>query len=108
MVTKKNDNLFEPCRLRDRTSSKKVSTPSATEASVDLGTDGTSMTGPDFAANIETGFQIAMFQGPLCAEPVEGMAYFVESVETDRSSLEGENGTFPLHRSLGTFWAVGY
>ncbi|KAJ6620812.1 translation elongation factor 2 [Mycena sp. CBHHK59/15] len=44
----------------------------------------------DFDSNVETGFQLATFQGPLCAEPVEGMAYFVESVEIDRESLEKE------------------
>lgn len=40
----------------------------------------------DFDDSIETGFQIATFQGPLCGEPVVGMAYFVENV--DAGSLE--------------------
>ncbi|KAL1748353.1 P-loop containing nucleoside triphosphate hydrolase protein [Schizophyllum fasciatum] len=40
--------------------------------------------------HIETGFQLATFQGPLCAEPVEGLAYFVESVEVDKEALERE------------------
>ncbi|KAH9480567.1 Ribosome assembly protein 1 [Psilocybe cubensis] len=44
----------------------------------------------DFDNHIETGFQLATFQGPLCAEPVEGMAYFVEQVEVDTESLEKE------------------
>ncbi|KAG6903265.1 hypothetical protein C0995_000160 [Termitomyces sp. Mi166 len=44
----------------------------------------------EFDVHIETGFQLASFQGPLCAEPVEGMAYFVESVEIDQGSLEKE------------------
>lgn len=35
----------------------------------------------DFDSNIETGFQLANQQGPLCAEPVVGMAYFVEKIE---------------------------
>lgn len=48
----------------------------------------------DFDNHIETGFQLATFQGPLCAEPVEGMAYFVEQVEVDRESLEKELGKF--------------
>ena len=46
----------------------------------------------DFDNHIETGFQLATFQGPLCAEPVEGMAYFVEQVEIDTESLEKEIG----------------
>lgn len=34
----------------------------------------------EFDDDIETGFQLACHQGPLCAEPVVGMAYFVEKV----------------------------
>lgn len=48
----------------------------------------------DFDNHIETGFQLATFQGPLCAEPVEGLAYFVEQVEVDRETLEKEIGMF--------------
>ncbi|KAJ7505490.1 P-loop containing nucleoside triphosphate hydrolase protein [Mycena galericulata] len=44
----------------------------------------------DFDNNVETGFQLATFQGPLCAEPVEGMAYFVQSVEINRETLAKE------------------
>jgi len=46
----------------------------------------------DFDNHIETGFQIATFQGPLCAEPVEGMAYFVEQVDVNTEALEKEIG----------------
>lgn len=48
----------------------------------------------DFTGHIERGFQLATFQGPLCAEPVEGVAYFVEDVQVDAESLEKEIGTF--------------
>ncbi|KAJ7202772.1 P-loop containing nucleoside triphosphate hydrolase protein [Mycena pura] len=44
----------------------------------------------DFDNDIETGFQLASFQGPLCNEPVEGMAYFLETVEIDRENLAKE------------------
>ncbi|KAJ6584770.1 P-loop containing nucleoside triphosphate hydrolase protein [Mycena capillaripes] len=44
----------------------------------------------DFDHHIENGFQLATFQGPLCSEPVEGMAYFVESVQIDKESLAKE------------------
>ncbi|KAL0573469.1 Cytoplasmic GTPase/eEF2-like protein (ribosomal biogenesis) [Marasmius crinis-equi] len=44
----------------------------------------------DFDGHIETGFQLATFQGPLCAEPVEGLAYFVEGVEIDQERLNVE------------------
>jgi hypothetical protein len=46
----------------------------------------------DFDNHIETGFQLATFQGPLCAEPVVGMAYFVEQVDIDIKGLESEIG----------------
>ena len=45
---------------------------------------------------LETGFQLATFQGPLCAEPVEGMAYFVEAVTLDREGIEQEQGIHHL------------
>jgi translation elongation factor EF-G len=35
----------------------------------------------EFDNNIETGFQLATYRGPLCAEPVIGMAYIVENIE---------------------------
>ncbi|KIM43251.1 hypothetical protein M413DRAFT_444059 [Hebeloma cylindrosporum] len=44
----------------------------------------------DFDNHIETGFQLATFQGPLCAEPVEGMAFFVEQVKIEEDLLEKE------------------
>jgi translation elongation factor EF-G len=44
----------------------------------------------EFDGQVEFGFQIATFQGPLCAEPVEGMAYFVQSVDIDPDALEQE------------------
>ncbi|KAF9267559.1 P-loop containing nucleoside triphosphate hydrolase protein [Marasmius fiardii PR-910] len=44
----------------------------------------------DFDGHIETGFQLATFQGPLCSEPVEGLAYFVESLEIDQERLTTE------------------
>ena len=47
----------------------------------------------DFDNHVETGFQLATFQGPLCAEPVEGMAYFVQDVEIDYESLSREIGS---------------
>lgn len=47
----------------------------------------------DFTGHIETGFQLATFQGPLCAEPVEGIGYFIEDVQVDTESLEKEMGT---------------
>ena len=50
----------------------------------------------DFDTHIETGFQLATFQGPLCAEPVEGLAYFVESLEIDREGIEKEIGRFTV------------
>ncbi|KAK7056676.1 Cytoplasmic GTPase/eEF2-like protein (ribosomal biogenesis) [Paramarasmius palmivorus] len=44
----------------------------------------------EFDNHLETGFQLATFQGPLCAEPVEGLAYFVENLEINQERLDGE------------------
>jgi ribosome assembly protein 1 len=46
----------------------------------------------DFDGYIETGFQIATLHGPLCAEPIEGMAFFVERVEIDSGGIGKEDG----------------
>ncbi|KAI5122471.1 hypothetical protein M0805_008782 [Coniferiporia weirii] len=45
----------------------------------------------DFENSVETGFQIAVFRGPLCAEPVEGMAFFVESLQYDLQAVESDS-----------------
>ncbi|THV03832.1 P-loop containing nucleoside triphosphate hydrolase protein [Dendrothele bispora CBS 962.96] len=44
----------------------------------------------DLDNHVETGFQLATFQGPLCAEPVEGLVYFLEELNIDHERLEGE------------------
>ncbi|VDB85573.1 unnamed protein product [Peniophora sp. CBMAI 1063] len=44
-----------------------------------------------FDGQIETGFQIAAAHGPLCAEPMASLAFFVEKVEVDAAGLEKEN-----------------
>jgi ribosome assembly protein 1 len=48
--------------------------------------------GHDFDHHVETGFQLATFQGPLCSEPVEGMAYFLESLEVASDETKSETG----------------
>ena len=44
----------------------------------------------DFDNHIESGFQIATFQGPLCGEPVQGMAFFVEALQVDSARVDEE------------------
>ncbi|ORY32585.1 translation elongation factor 2 [Naematelia encephala] len=46
----------------------------------------------DFENSIEAGFQMATFQGPLCAEPVVGMAWIVESIELNKNDDEEARG----------------
>lgn len=55
----------------------------------------------DLESSIETGFQLATFQGPLCAEPVVGMAWTVESIEIYRSEGDEEAGESAVHFSIG-------
>ena len=56
----------------------------------------------DFDPHLETGFQLATFQGPLCAEPVDGMAYFVEDLQIDMAGIEKEIGMFVFY--FGTIY----
>lgn len=87
-------------RLRYPTSQKSVVDSTAAGGSEPNG-DITQDIPPEFEANIESGFQIATFQGPLCAEPMEGLAFFVESIEFDASQLGTENSTRYCHSEIG-------
>jgi ribosome assembly protein 1 len=42
---------------------------------------------------INTGFQLATLQGPMCAEPMHGMAFFVEQIQTPDQDGEGGGAT---------------
>ncbi len=46
----------------------------------------------DFESNLETGFQVATFQGPLCAEPVQGMAFFAEKLDVNEQAAHEDDG----------------
>lgn len=56
----------------------------------------------DFSGPIETGFQLATFQGPLCAEPMDGLAFLVENVETDAESIQIEIAQNKLTQVTGS------
>ncbi|KZT56336.1 P-loop containing nucleoside triphosphate hydrolase protein [Calocera cornea HHB12733] len=56
----------------------------------------------DFDASVENGFQIATFQGPLCAEPVVGMAYLVQSLDYDPAALDKEDNRMKLPQITGS------
>ncbi|KZT11987.1 translation elongation factor 2 [Laetiporus sulphureus 93-53] len=57
----------------------------------------------DFDNHLEAGFQLATFQGPLCAEPMEGLAFFVEAVEIDREGMEQERLHNRMPQVTGAF-----
>jgi ribosome assembly protein 1 len=46
----------------------------------------------DFENSVEAAFQMATFQGPLCAEPVVGMAWVVEKIAFNREEEESDQG----------------
>src|SRR5579872_7007391 len=92
--------LTFPIRIRLR---RKLDRTRATEASSEtltLNEDGIVEDEPrhNFDHHVETGFQLATFQGPLCFEPVEGMAYFLESLEVAQDEAKSETGSmhFPI------------
>ncbi|KDQ09890.1 hypothetical protein BOTBODRAFT_116551 [Botryobasidium botryosum FD-172 SS1] len=60
----------------------------------------------EFEDNVETGFQIATFQGPLCAEPVQGMAYFVEAIDVDKEKIESENLHLKMAQVTGSLYSA--
>jgi translation elongation factor EF-G len=77
------------CSLRYKTSRKSATVSSA---AVDTSEETWSQDiPPEIETNIASGFQIATFQGPLCAEPMEGLAYFMESIEVDVGQFGDEN-----------------
>jgi ribosome assembly protein 1 len=52
----------------------------------------------DFDDSIDAGFQMATFQGPLCAEPVVGMAFVVEEISYHKE--EGDEGGFAVRSCM--------
>ncbi|KAJ3196953.1 Cytoplasmic GTPase/eEF2-like protein (ribosomal biogenesis) [Irineochytrium annulatum] len=44
----------------------------------------------DYENSILTGFQLATFVGPLCGEPMSGVAFFLESVKLDLENAESK------------------
>ncbi|KAI0086587.1 translation elongation factor 2 [Irpex rosettiformis] len=63
----------------------------------------TELTASVFDYHVEHGFQLATFQGPLCSEPVEGLAYFVESMEIDQKGLDVEQEHNRMPQITGSF-----
>lgn len=59
------------------------------------------MTARDFADKIVYAFQLATAQGPLCAEPVQGIAVFLEDVSVNMHAEEESNPREKLGRLTG-------
>ncbi|CAG7853063.1 Ribosome assembly protein 1; AltName: Full=EF-2 like GTPase; AltName: Full=Elongation factor-like 1 [Serendipita indica DSM 11827] len=45
----------------------------------------------EYEPSLEAGFQIATLQGPMCAEPVQGMAYIVESLQSTEPEKQDQD-----------------
>ncbi|KAG0038959.1 Cytoplasmic GTPase/eEF2-like protein (ribosomal biogenesis) [Podila clonocystis] len=62
-----------------------------------------SLTIQDLAESVQTGFQIATNSGPLCGEPMQGMAFFVQEVEIleDAQSSDSSEGRSKMAVSSG-------
>ncbi|KAF9023639.1 Cytoplasmic GTPase/eEF2-like protein (ribosomal biogenesis) [Haplosporangium bisporale] len=63
-----------------------------------------SLTIQDLAESVQTGFQIATNSGPLCGEPMQGMAFFVQEVEIledAQNSSESNEGRSKMAVSSG-------
>lgn len=55
----------------------------------------------DFSDKISYAFQLATAQGPLCNEPVQGIAVFLEEVAVNPSADEGSSARDMLGRLTG-------
>ena len=55
----------------------------------------------DFSDKISYAFQLATAQGPLCNEPIQGIAVFLEEVNVSSSSEDGTSGGDQLGRLTG-------
>ena len=87
-------------RLRRRLDRTKAVEPSLEALRIGEGGAAEDGSGHDFDHHVETGFQLATFQGPLCSEPVEGMAYILESLEVASEETKSEaGGVSPIIRS---------
>ncbi|KAG0267235.1 Cytoplasmic GTPase/eEF2-like protein (ribosomal biogenesis) [Linnemannia exigua] len=73
----------------------------ADEGAATTGADG--ITVQDMAESIQTGFQIATNGGPLCGEPMLGMAFFLQEIEILENSQEAgiEGGRSKMAVSSG-------
>lgn len=54
----------------------------------------------DFDASIEAGFQLATFQGPLCAEPTVGLAWVIDELSYKLDSDSGRGSASAVVGSL--------
>jgi ribosome assembly protein 1 len=55
----------------------------------------------DFTDKIAHAFQLATYQGPLCAEPVQGIAVFLEEVTVNPSTEDESSARDHLPRLTG-------
>jgi ribosome assembly protein 1 len=55
--------------------------------------DNTSVTAKALSDKIIYAFQLAAYQGPLCAEPIQGVAIFLESLEVNTSGPSDNTST---------------
>ncbi|BEJ14863.1 hypothetical protein CspHIS471_0406300 [Cutaneotrichosporon sp. HIS471] len=67
--------LADAAEDAERTAEEKAEVADAQESEADI-----ARRLRDFDTSIEAGFQLATFQGPLCAEPVVGMAWILEQL----------------------------
>ncbi|KAH7100377.1 P-loop containing nucleoside triphosphate hydrolase protein, partial [Auriculariales sp. MPI-PUGE-AT-0066] len=55
----------------------------------------------DLEDALERGFQTATFQGPLCAEPIQGMAISLQALELDDEIVRAESAQSRLGQLIG-------
>lgn len=91
---RQREALFAAARERGQSAAEALATA---EAGTEGDKEGERLA-RDFDSSVESGFQLANQQGPLCAEPVVGMAYVVEYVRYDAS----KSGHTSAHAVVGS------
>lgn len=74
------------CRLKQRTQQEDLAA-SMTEVSLDE-----ARLDRELCDAIEAGFQLATQAGPMCSEPMQGLAFLVQDVQVDDAALSDVRG----------------
>lgn len=89
------------CELFSNTTTVLANNLSLRETAEEKETVGETLEGRDFSDKISYAFQLATAQGPMCNEPVQGIAVFLEEVNITPSAEDESSARDKLGRLTG-------